>query len=185
MPVWGYLLVGFVILALVLLTFRQNSSVVHGQPSDYGADFRLVLGEAEPAMERLRDAVRRREERPVAIAARAARSRVHAQIQALDRLDLPRDIPDIELETLSGTRTKLRQAMENYEWAARLTESIEVLQNQGLLRAFEALAGAGDQLCADVRFDLVGISHNPANQDSQGPHAGESTPRSAQSLPPG
>jgi hypothetical protein len=173
MPLWGYLLIGFVILALVLLTFRRNSPVVHHESSDYGGDFTLVLREAEGVMERLRDAVRNREERPVAMAAAAARSRVHAQIMALDRLDLPRDAADTEREVLAGMRDRLRQAMENYEWAARLAETTEVLENVGLLRAFETLAGAGDQLCAEARFDLVGIS------------AGGSAPQSAQSHPPG
>jgi hypothetical protein len=175
MPLWAYLLIGFVIVALVLLTFRRNTPVVHRDASRYGTDFDSVLREIEPAMERLREALRDREERPLAMAAAAARSRLHAQIQVLDRLDISTDIPDEDWEMLTRVRLKLRQAMENYEWAARIAETTELLENDGLLRAFATLAGAGDQLCAEVRFDLVGIT----------PGAGESSPLSARPLPPG
>ena len=41
MPVWGYFVIGFIILALVLLTFRRNVPVIHGAASGYGDDFRF------------------------------------------------------------------------------------------------------------------------------------------------
>ncbi|HEV3231289.1 MAG TPA: hypothetical protein VG245_03440, partial [Candidatus Dormibacteraeota bacterium] len=54
-------------------------------------------------------------------------------------------------------RGRLRQALECYEWAARIAETTDPLENEGLRRGFESLAGAGDQLCAQARFALVAL----------------------------
>jgi hypothetical protein len=157
MPVWGYFVLGFIIVALVLLTFRRNSAVSHSTHFDYGVDFRLVLTEAEPAIEELREAMRRGEEQGLSRAASSARSRIHANISNLDRLSIPDGLPAEQRELLESLRLRLRQAMENYEWAARIAETTDPLENHGLRRAFESLAGSGDQLCAQARFDLVGL----------------------------
>jgi hypothetical protein len=156
-PVWGYLLLGFVILALVALTFRRNTPVSHPRGVDYGADFRQVFEAVARPMEELRAAVREGQERPVAMAASRARSRVHASIQDLDRLDVTASIPEAQRELLESLRRQLRQAMDDYEWAARIAETTDLIDNQGLRRAFESLTGSGDQLCADARFQLAGI----------------------------
>jgi hypothetical protein len=52
---------------------------------------------------------------------------------------------------------KLRQAMENYEWAARIAETTDLLENEGLRRAFDSLVASGDQLCFDCRLQLVAL----------------------------
>jgi hypothetical protein len=158
MPVWGYVVLGSLLMALVLLTFRRNTPVSHPAPVDYGVDFRLVLDEAEPAMRELRDALREGEERPLARAASDARSVVHRHISNVDRLAIPESLPEAERELLEALRGRLRMAMECYEWAARIAETTDPLENEGLRRGFESLAGAGDQLCAQARFDLVGIT---------------------------
>ena len=46
MPIWGYFVIGFLIVVLVLLTARRNQVAYHQQPLDYGADFRAVLEDA-------------------------------------------------------------------------------------------------------------------------------------------
>ena len=158
MPAWGYFVIGFVILALVLLTFRRNQVAYHETPVDYGADFRSVIETVEPAMAELRDALREGDAQPLARAAASARSVIHANIANVDRLGIPEELGETETEQLRGMHTALRQALENYEWAARIAESTDLLDNQGLRRAFESLAQAGDQLFTDTRFEMVGLS---------------------------
>ena len=161
MPVWGYFVLGFIILALVLLTARQNQVAYRETPLDYGADFRAVLESSAPAVEELRqalaEATRDGDPQVLSRAAASARSHIHANISNLDRLGFPDSVSDAERELLTDLRLKLRQAMENYEWAARIAETTDLLENQGLRRAFESLVASGDQLCFDTRLQLVGL----------------------------
>jgi hypothetical protein len=156
-PIWGYVVIGFVIVALVLLTARRNQVAYHELPIDYGVDFRTVLETTEPALEELREALRDGDEQPLSRAAAAARSRIHVNISNLDRLGFPDSVSPEERELLTELRLKLRQAMENYEWAARIAETTDLLENQGLRRAFESLVAEGDQLCFDCRLQLVSL----------------------------
>jgi hypothetical protein len=164
MPVWGYFAIGFVIVALVLLTARRNQVAYHEDPIDYGVDFRTVLETVEPALEELREALRDGDEQPLSRAAAAARSRIHANISNLDRLGFPDSVSETERELLTDLRLKLRQAMENYEWAARIAETTDLIENEGLRRAFDSLVASGDQLCFDCRLQLVGLG--PAAADA-------------------
>jgi hypothetical protein len=157
MPIWGYFVIGLVIVALVLLTARRNQVAYHQDPLDYGADFRAVLDSSEPALEEIRQALREGDEQPLSRAAASARSRIHANISNLDRLGIPDSIDEEEGRLLAELRLKLRQAMENYEWAARIAETTDLLDNQGLRRAFESLVASGDQLCFDCRLQLVAL----------------------------
>ncbi|MHB8508717.1 MAG: hypothetical protein ACYDGR_08735 [Candidatus Dormibacteria bacterium] len=157
MPAWGYFVLGFFLLSLVLLTFRRNSSVSHPAAADYSVDFRLVLDEVEPVMSDLRDALRDGEERPVARAAASARTVIHRHISNIDRLAIPESLDPGSRAVLETLGVRMRQALENYEWSARIAETTDLLENEGLRRGFETLAGAGDQLFAQTRFDLVGI----------------------------
>jgi len=161
MPVWGYFVIGLVIVILVLLTARRNQVAYHQDPLDYGADFRAVLESSEPAVEEIRQALRAGDEQPPSRAAASARSRIHANISNLDRLGFPESIAEDEGRLLVDMRIKLRQAMENYEWAARIAETTDLLENQGLRRAFESLVAAGDQLCFDCRLQLVTLGPAP------------------------
>ena len=158
MPIWGYFAIGLVIVLLVLLTARRNQVAIHHDPLDYGADFHAVLEASEPALEELREALREGDEQPLSRAAASARSRIHTNISNLDRLGFPDGISDDEERLLTELRLKLRQAMENYEWAARIAETTDLLDNQGLRRAFESLVAAGDQLCFESRLQLVALS---------------------------
>jgi hypothetical protein len=158
MPLWAYFVIGFVILALVLLTFRRNQVAYHAAPLDYGDDFRLVLETVDPAMGEIREALRDGEIQPLARAASGARTRIHASISNLDRLGVSTDLPAADQDLLNGLQLRLRQAMENYEWAARIAESTDLLENAGLRRAFDSLAGSGDQLCAEVRYELAALT---------------------------
>jgi hypothetical protein len=157
MPIWGYIVIGFVILSLTLLTARRNQVAYHEHPVDYGGDFRAVLETVEPALEELREALREGDEQPLSRAAASARSRIHVNISNLDRLGFPETVPEAERELLTDLRLKLRQAMENYEWAARIAETTDLLENQGLRRAFDSLVASGDQLCFDCRLQLVAL----------------------------
>lgn len=161
MPIWGYFVLGFIIVALVLLTARRNQVAYHETPLDYGADFRAVLETSAPAVEELHQAIaeasRDGDPQVLSRAASSARSRIHANISNLDRLGFPDSVSDEERELLSDLRLKLRQAMENYEWAARIAETTDLLENQGLRRAFESLVASGDQLCFDTRLQLVAL----------------------------
>jgi len=169
-PGWGYFVIGFVILALVLLTFRRNQVAYHEEAVDYGVDFRTVLDTAGAGMEELRDALREGDPQPLARAAAAARSRIHANISNLDRLGVPPGLAEETREFLDGIRGRLRQAMEDYEWAARIAETTDLLENEGLRRAFESLASSGDELCAQARFELVGLTPPvAAAQDAAAP----------------
>jgi hypothetical protein len=161
-PVWGYFVLGFIIVSLVLLTFRRNTAVVHTAPSGYGDDFRLVLDQAQPAIDELREAMRVGEEQGLSRAASSARSRIHANISNLDRLSISERLPEEQRVLLESLRSTLRKAMENYEWAARIAETTDPLDNPGLRRAFESLAGSGDQLCAEARFELVAVTSGVA-----------------------
>ena len=158
MPVWGYFVIGFIILALVLLTFRRNVPVVHGAASSYGDDFRRVLDDVTPAVEELEGAVREGEERPIATSASRARSRVKRAIDDLDRLNIPETLPPDQFELIERLRASLRQAMENYEWAARIAETTDLVENAGLRRGFDALVAAGDQLAVAARLELVALA---------------------------
>jgi hypothetical protein len=157
MPVWGYFVIGFVILALVLLTARRNVSVVHSASSGYGDDFRRVLDDVGPAVEALRDAVRQGEERPIATAASRARSQVKQAISELDRLNIAETLPPLDFELIESLRTRLRQAMENYEWAARIAETTDLIENAGLRHGFDSLVASGDQLAVSSRLELVAL----------------------------
>ena len=157
MPIWGYFVIGLIIVALVLLTARRNQVAYHQDPLAYGADFRAVLESSEPALEEIRQALRDGDEQPLSRAAASARSRIHANISNLDRLGFPDSIEEDEERLLGELRLKLRQAMENYEWAARIAETTDLLENQGLRRAFESLVASGDQLCFDCRLQLVAL----------------------------
>ncbi len=157
MPIWGYFAIGFVIVALVLLTARRNQVAYHELPVDYGVDFRTVLETTEPALEELREALREGDEQPLSRAAASARTRIHVNISNLDRLGFPESVSAEERELLTELRLKLRQAMENYEWAARIAETTDLLENHGLRRAFESLVAEGDQLCFDTRLQLVAL----------------------------
>jgi hypothetical protein len=161
LPAWAYFVIGTVIVLLVLLTFRRNSAVTHSAGSGYGVDFGRVLEDVAPLMDQLRDAVRHGEVRPVAMAAARARSRVHSAISDLDRLNFPSGLSDEETEMLERLRLSLRQAMENYEWAARIAETTDLVENQGLRRGFDTLVSAGDQLAVDSRMELAGLSPSP------------------------
>jgi hypothetical protein len=160
-PVWGYFVLGFFILALVLLTARRNQVAYRETPLDYGADFRAVLESSVPAVEELHQAISEAshdgDPQVLSRAASSARSRIHANISNLDRLGFPDSVSDADRELLTDLRLKLRQAMENYEWAARIAETTDLLENQGLRRAFESLVASGDQLCFDSRLQLVGL----------------------------
>ncbi|MEA2647374.1 MAG: hypothetical protein QOE92_2457 [Chloroflexota bacterium] len=157
MPGWAYFVVGFIMLALVLLTFRRNTTVKHTTRAEYGGDFGGVLDEVDPAMEALREAVREGQERPVAMSAARARSRVKDAIATLDRLEVPASLADEEWSELEQLRVSLRQAMENYEWAARIAETTDLIENAGLRRGFDALVAAGDQLAVECRLQLVAL----------------------------
>ncbi len=157
MPVWGYYVIGFVILLLVLLTFRRNVPVAHGYPSGYGDDFRRVLDEVIPAVEEMQGAVRDGEERPVATSASRARSKVKYAIDELDRLKIPETLPADERELIETLSVRLRQAMENYEWAARIAETTDLIENAGLRRGFDRLVAEGDQLAVSARLELVAL----------------------------
>jgi hypothetical protein len=109
-------------------------------------------------VEEIREALRQGDEQPLSRAAASARSRIHANISNLDRLGFPDSIPEEQERLLVELRLKLRQAMENYEWAARIAETTDLLENQGLRRAFESLVAAGDQLCFDCRLELVALA---------------------------
>ena len=158
MPVWGYVAIGLIILALVLLTARRNQVAYHHDPLDYGADFRAVLETSEPALEEIREALRQGEEQPLSRAAASARSRIHTNISNLDRLGFPDGISDDEERLLTELRLKLRQAMENYEWAARIAETTDLIENAGLRRGFDSLVASGDQLAVQSRLELVALA---------------------------
>ena len=168
MPAWGYFVIGFIVLALVLLTFRRNTPVTHSTTSDYGADYRRVLEDVAPVVDDLRDALRSGEERRLAMAAAKARSRVHAGIGDLDRLLIPESIPEDERETLEAVRLKIQQGLSNYEWAARIAETTDPLENDGLRRGFGTLMAMGDQLVVEARFALAAAPESVASEPVQG-----------------
>jgi hypothetical protein len=161
MPVWAYYVIGFTILLLVLLTFRRNIPVSHGSPSGYGDDFRRVLDDVTPAVEELLGAVRDGDERPVATSASRARSRVKHAIDDLDRLNVPDALPAEQRELIERLRVDLRQAMENYEWAARIAETTDLIENLGLRHGFDRLVAEGDQLAVSARLELVALGSAP------------------------
>lgn len=157
MPVWGYFVIGFVILALVLLTARRNQVAYRETAVDYTVDFRAVIDSAVPAVEEIQAALREGEPQALSRASAAARTRIHANISNLDRLGIPEGLDDDMTALLERLRSMLRQAMECYEWGARISETTDLLENTGLRRAFESLMASGDQLCTEARFQLVGL----------------------------
>ncbi|MEA2684483.1 MAG: hypothetical protein QOK05_2811 [Chloroflexota bacterium] len=157
MPVWGYFVIGFVIVALVLLTARRNQVAYRETPVDYTADFRAVIDSAVPAVEEMQDALREAEPQALSRASASARSRIHANISNLDRLGFPDGLDEAMRDLLTQLRVNLREAMECYEWAARISETTDLLENHGLRRAFDSLVASGDQLCTEARFQLVGL----------------------------
>ena len=86
MPVWAYLVIGFVIVSLVLLTARRNQVAYREEAVDYGVDFRAVLDTAAPAVDEIQEALRVGEPQALSRASASARSRIHANISNLDRL---------------------------------------------------------------------------------------------------
>jgi hypothetical protein len=162
MPIWGYFVIGFVILSLVLLTARRNQVAYHEEAVDYGADFRTVIDTSVPAVEEIRDALRDGEPQALSRASASARTRIHANISNLDRLGFAESLDPGMSEMLEGLRLMLRQAMENYEWAARISETTDLLENPGLRRAFDSLVASGDQLCVQARFQLMALGPAPA-----------------------
>jgi len=162
MPVWGYFLIGFIILSLVLLTARRNQVSYHEAAVDYGADFRLVIDSAVPAVEEIQEALREGEPQALSRASASARTRIHANISNLDRLGFAESLDPEMSALLENLRLMLRQAMENYEWAARISETTDLLENGGLRRAFDSLVSFGDQLCVEARFQLIGLQPSPA-----------------------
>jgi hypothetical protein len=157
MPVWGYLVIGFVIVALVLLTARRNQVAYRETPVDYTADFMAVIESAFPAVEEMGEALREGEPQGLSRASASARSRIHANISNLDRLGIPETIEPGMAALLLDIRVMLRQSMEDYEWAARICETTDLLENPGLRRAFDSLVASGDQLCLEARLQLVGL----------------------------
>ena len=156
MPIWVYVVIGLVIVLLVLLTFRRNVPVTHSAATAYDADFRSIAASVEPGLEALRQAIRAGAEQDVSRAAIDARSRVHAAINSLDRLEVRATVGE-SAELIEEVKTELRRAMECYEWGARIAESTEFLENAGLRRAFETLTAQGDQLNTQARVDLAGV----------------------------
>jgi len=124
---------------------------------DYGADFRLVIESAVPAVEEIQEALREGEAQALSRASASARTRIHANISNLDRLGFAESMDPEMSALLENLRLMLRQAMENYEWAARISETTDLLENGGLRRAFDSLVASGDQLCVAARFQLVGL----------------------------
>ncbi|MFN2463843.1 MAG: hypothetical protein ABR573_08090 [Candidatus Dormibacteria bacterium] len=157
MPVWGYFLIGFIILSLVLLTARRNQVAYRETAVDYGEDFRAVIESSIPAMDEIQDALRAGEPQALSRASASARTRIHANISNLDRLGIPEDLAAGMAEVLLQLRVMLREAMENYEWAARIAETTDLLENEGLRRGFDSLVASGDQLCVEARFRLLGL----------------------------
>ena len=157
MPVWGYLVIGFIVIALVLLTARRNQVAYRSEAVDYGVDFRAVLDTVGPAVEEVQEALREGEPQALSRASASARSRIHANISNLDRLGFSESLDEDLGRLLERIRVTLRQAMENYEWAARISETTDLLENPGLRRAFDSLIGSGDQLCTEARLQLVGL----------------------------
>lgn len=157
MPIWGYFVIGFVILSLVLLTARRNQVAYHEQAVDYGADFRTVIESSIPAVEEIQEALREGEPQALSRASASARTRIHANISNLDRLGFAESLDPQVSALLENLRLMLRQAMENYEWAARISETTDLLENTGLRRAFDSLVASGDQLCVEARFQLMGL----------------------------
>jgi hypothetical protein len=156
-PIWGYLLIGFVIVSLVLLTARRNQVAYRETAVDYGADFRQVIESAVPAVEEIQAALREGEPQALSRASASARTRIHANISNLDRLGIPESIDAEMAALLDRLRVMLRQAMESYEWAARISETTDLLENAGLRRAFDSLVASGDQQCVEARFLLLGL----------------------------
>ena len=157
MPIWGYFVIGFVILALVLLTARRNQVAYRETAVDYTVDFQAVIATAFPAVEEIQEALRHGEPQALGRASASARSRIHVNISNLDRLGIPAGMDPDMAELLERLRSTLRQAMENYEWAARISETTDLMENQGLRRAFDSLVASGDQFCVEARFQLLGL----------------------------
>ncbi len=157
MPIWGYFVIGFVILALVLLTARRNQVAYRETAVDYGVDFREVIDAAVPAVEEIQAALREGEPQALSRASASARTRIHANISNIDRLGVADTMDPALAALLEELRVTLREAMENYEWAARISETTDLLENRGLRRAFDSLVASGDQLCTEARMRMMAL----------------------------
>jgi len=161
MPIWGYFVLGFVILALVLLTARRNQVAYRETAVDYTVDFRAVIDSAVPAVEEIQAALREGEPQALSRASASARSRIHANISNIDRLGVADTMDPILAALLEELRVTLREAMENYEWAARISETTDLLENRGLRRAFDSLVASGDQRCTEARMRMMALTGEP------------------------
>lgn len=157
MPVWGYFVIGFVILALVLLTARRNQVAYRETAVDYTVDFRTVIETSMPAIEEIQAALREGEPQALGRASASARTRIHANIANIDRLGVAETMDPGLAALLEQLRVTLREAMENYEWAARISETTDLLENRGLRRAFDSLVASGDQLCVEARMRMLAL----------------------------
>lgn len=157
MPVWGYLVIGFLILALVLLTARRNQVAYRETAVDYTVDFRTVIDTSIPAVEEIQAALRDGEPQALSRASASARTRIHANISNIDRLGVAETMEPALAALLEELRVTLREAMENYEWAARISETTDLLENRGLRRAFDSLVASGDQLCTEARMRMLAL----------------------------
>ena len=166
MPAWGYFVLGFVILALVLLTARRNQVAYRETAVDYTVDFRAVIESAVPAVEEIQAALREGEPQALSRASASARTRIHANISNIDRLGVAESMEPALAALLEELRVTLREAMENYEWAARISETTDLLENRGLRRAFDSLVASGDQLCTEARMRMLAL------QPAEGPVPG-------------
>ena len=140
MPVWGYFVIGFLILALVLLTARRNQVAYHETAVDYTVDFRRVIETSIPAVEEIQAALREGEPQALSRASASARTHIHANISNIDRLGVAETMDPGLAALLEELRVTLREAMENYEWAARISETTDLSENRGLRRAFDTEA---------------------------------------------
>jgi hypothetical protein len=156
-PIWGYLVIGFIIIALVLLTARRNQVAYRETAIDYSVDFRAVIDTSVPAIEEIQAALREGEPQALSRASASARTHIHANISNIDRLGIAETMEPDLAALLDQLRVTLREAMENYEWAARIAETTDLLENRGLRRAFDSLVASGDQLCTEARMRMLAL----------------------------
>ncbi|GAC1581475.1 MAG: hypothetical protein NVS3B24_18090 [Candidatus Dormibacteria bacterium] len=164
MPVWGYFVLGFIILALVLLTARRNQVAYRETAVDYTLDFRTVIDTSVPAIEEIQAALREGEPQALSRASASARTRIHANISNIDRLGVADSMDPAMAALLAELRVTLREAMENYEWAARISETTDLLENQGLRRAFDSLVASGDQRCTEARMRMFALQPDETSE---------------------
>jgi hypothetical protein len=92
---------------------------------------------------------------------------VHQAISDLDRLNIPESLPPDQREVIESLRISLRRAMENYEWAARIAETTDLIENAGLRRGFDSLVASGDQLAVQSRLELVALVLTPGSDAAE------------------